>query len=440
MLKHINGSIPTSLTKLNPMLAGFSVWIFSHIIRVIENEISAYPELLLRNLINIGRTCLILRDEIFLQIIKQITDNDSIDCTIRLWKLLRACLRHFPPSDAFENYLEYFLHSQLLVKSDIESAFISSCIRFMHEGIFLFGYNKKITSHWNSSLARLKEWLYPSENGNNSLKHVTPQRKDMLPTDISFALVDPAFVPDRTYVDNSAMMGKFPASVARAFTKPVLRGSRDDWTYRYASCSSSESVCHPSDLQRKIESSGSKLVDPIDSAILKFWICGQIPSLAIMRDLRKEVAVETVFHHTLPEESAKSEGRRGILRSSTPPPFTEVQESSEKLGSLVKSFWDTIVQSCFNSDAQNSLIPAEKTTTTSRKLSTSFLSISRSEDPVDGDIFAAESSSPVDFFDNSRSKLNGSKRAESMLSMEAYRDIVMIGIDKVMKLLLDTNK
>jgi hypothetical protein len=53
-----------------------------------------------------------LRDEIFLQLMKQLRDNPSPASMERGWGLLHLCLLTFPPSDDAENYVEHFLRSR----------------------------------------------------------------------------------------------------------------------------------------------------------------------------------------------------------------------------------------------------------------------------------------------------------------------------------------
>ena len=50
-----------------------------------------------------------LRDEIYIQIMKQLTRNPGANSRHRGWELLLSCIAVFPPTDAFENYLDYFL-------------------------------------------------------------------------------------------------------------------------------------------------------------------------------------------------------------------------------------------------------------------------------------------------------------------------------------------
>merc|ERR1712032_1172403 len=52
-----------------------------------------------------------LRDEIYCQVIKQITGNRSVEGTLRGWQLMDMCLQAFAPSTEFENYLESFIRA-----------------------------------------------------------------------------------------------------------------------------------------------------------------------------------------------------------------------------------------------------------------------------------------------------------------------------------------
>eukprot|EP01134_Creolimax_fragrantissima_P007880 CFRG7880T1 len=51
-----------------------------------------------------------LRDELFVQICKQMTNNPSEDSVLRGFEMLVMLLHVFPPSPLFENYIESFLH------------------------------------------------------------------------------------------------------------------------------------------------------------------------------------------------------------------------------------------------------------------------------------------------------------------------------------------
>ena len=161
MLRYSDSAIGTSLTRLSPLLSTLAVFVFTHIVKVIDENASSVPEVLLRNMINVGRSCPIMRDEILLQLVKQLRSNPIEDSESRIWYMLRACLMHFPPSDIFENYLESFLYSCINARLDIRSHLAQHCIRNMHQAIFLYGYNNKIFSKWDSHLGAVKSWLSP---------------------------------------------------------------------------------------------------------------------------------------------------------------------------------------------------------------------------------------------------------------------------------------
>lgn len=123
--------IPTSLTNLDPLLSSLAVWMFSNDVLSIQRGTALSLETCVKNILVIGIHCPLMRDEIYLQIMKQlnvgdrkgeildskngsvldalpqfISREDSID---RLWRLFGICLTYFPPSHLLENYMERFL-------------------------------------------------------------------------------------------------------------------------------------------------------------------------------------------------------------------------------------------------------------------------------------------------------------------------------------------
>jgi myosin-7 len=71
-----------------------------------------YPQMLAREVMLKGIQMEPLRDEIFVQIIKQLTNNPNPDSVSKGWKLMEMCLKCFPPSREFENFLEIYIRQQ----------------------------------------------------------------------------------------------------------------------------------------------------------------------------------------------------------------------------------------------------------------------------------------------------------------------------------------
>jgi len=68
-----------------------------------------------------------LRDEIYIQLMKQLTNNPESQSRHRGWKLMEVCLHHFPPSDQLENFLDYFCRLASRIK----------CVKLMYSRIYL---------------------------------------------------------------------------------------------------------------------------------------------------------------------------------------------------------------------------------------------------------------------------------------------------------------
>jgi len=52
------------------------------------------------------------RDEVYCQLIKQLSDNPDPHSVRKGWTLMAFCLQTFPPTDNFVNFLEMFLQQK----------------------------------------------------------------------------------------------------------------------------------------------------------------------------------------------------------------------------------------------------------------------------------------------------------------------------------------
>ncbi len=67
-----------------------------------------------------------LRDEVFVQLMKQLTRNTNRDSVARGLVLLELCLVSFPPSEELENFVEAFLRVNEY----------KECLRALHLSLF----------------------------------------------------------------------------------------------------------------------------------------------------------------------------------------------------------------------------------------------------------------------------------------------------------------
>jgi len=113
MLHWSKETIPTSLTNIeDKLLLKDAVRNFKNILAWSGDKTVQYPVMVAREVVEKGIQCEGLRDEIYVQIIKQITNNPTPESTTQLWHLMQLCLLHFPPTPLFEHYLEAWLRDK----------------------------------------------------------------------------------------------------------------------------------------------------------------------------------------------------------------------------------------------------------------------------------------------------------------------------------------
>ena len=116
MLLHTRRPLHTCLTRMDdPRARRAALHLFKNVLGYCGDRpgTGMYPAMLAREILDTGTDMPELRDEIYVQIMKQLTDNPreplSAVASKRGWNLMALCLSTFPPSDQLENYLESFL-------------------------------------------------------------------------------------------------------------------------------------------------------------------------------------------------------------------------------------------------------------------------------------------------------------------------------------------
>jgi len=451
MLVHSDQPLPTSLTKQSPGVAALSVIMFSHYIRGIERSMYSDLRIVLRKLLQLGRAFPPIRDEMLLQIIKQVRNNSDLSASTRLWRCLHACLYHFPPSMEFESYLESFMlingfeHPQHLIYSQV-------CIRSLHQSVIRFGYHVVVGSAFEDSLEEMHRWLtcdyydplltatsqnrdsdptssvcskesvdnsavtaasaYPHSNANT--KNKLRKKASIASTTDVTRPIDPAFIViGRTLEDAMRVV-----AVRRDSMGPmVVRGSQDDWMQRFQKfCPPSSKGNAPDHRLNKQQfmaaiaasNAADCPMDRIDRDIFYFLLFGKQGTQ--VKAIVREYLTSHRLYHSSKEEASQSKVRCALLSSS----IRAVDKSSELFFSQLKPsdlslyadrFWSLIVDPLHSTLGPSPNAVADAHTPHAAIMSSATLSTVSAASITD-------------------------RTADIVISCDAYRDIVLVGMKK----------
>ena len=120
MLKWQSTLVPRSLTELEPDNSKIAVQIHKSVLGYMGDKSMAFPATLAQDILQKGLEQPQLRDEIYLQIMKQLTSNPTADSIAKGWQVMCMCVSTFPPSMEFELYLLNFMHEQKKKKVRLE--------------------------------------------------------------------------------------------------------------------------------------------------------------------------------------------------------------------------------------------------------------------------------------------------------------------------------
>ena len=102
-------TLPTSLHRFTDQsLIKTSKDMFKNIQGYMGDRPYSFTQPLVEELITVGSGVELMRDEIYVQLMKQTTQNPSAQSNQKGWELMAFCLHCFPPSDSFSNYLEIY--------------------------------------------------------------------------------------------------------------------------------------------------------------------------------------------------------------------------------------------------------------------------------------------------------------------------------------------
>lgn len=112
MLVWTKEPIPTSLTNLSQLHAKQAVKLFKNILGFMGDRSLPYVTQLAQDFIEQGLATPEIRDELYCQLIKQLTENPNPSSVAKGWQLMEYALQTFAPGDDFANYLEMVLRTR----------------------------------------------------------------------------------------------------------------------------------------------------------------------------------------------------------------------------------------------------------------------------------------------------------------------------------------
>jgi hypothetical protein len=122
-----------TLTNLDPTLTTLGLRVFRLDVLGVEGgeKARATPAEHRGEVVRLGRKIPGIVDEVFCQVLKQLTATPSEAATAALWELLAGCIRAFAPSPALENILETFLmaHDRADLADELALALLARDLR-----------------------------------------------------------------------------------------------------------------------------------------------------------------------------------------------------------------------------------------------------------------------------------------------------------------------
>ena len=101
--------IPKSLTDLNKDSNKLALQIHKDLLGYMGDKQLPFPAMLAQDILRKGYEYKPIRDEIYLLIIKQLTNNPRPESVAKGWQVMCMCVGTFPPSPEFENFLLHYI-------------------------------------------------------------------------------------------------------------------------------------------------------------------------------------------------------------------------------------------------------------------------------------------------------------------------------------------
>ena len=131
-----NEDIPKSITLQNSANSKHAIQLFKNLLGYCGDKQMPFPAMLARDILKVGFEKKELRDEIYMQLIKQTHNNGRVESYVKVWQLMSMCTTTFPPSYDFEHFLTHFLLNKCDNGDDISKSYAKYCLRTLDSILF----------------------------------------------------------------------------------------------------------------------------------------------------------------------------------------------------------------------------------------------------------------------------------------------------------------
>ncbi|XP_065112555.1 rho GTPase-activating protein 39 isoform X1 [Paramisgurnus dabryanus] len=131
-----------------------------------------------------GWSCQGLRDELYIQLCRQTTENFRYDSLQRGWELMAICLAFFPPTPRFHNYLEGYIYRHMDPLNDTKGVAISSYAKYCYRKLqkaALTGAKKGLNKPSLEEIAHARNAIFRPSMFGSSLEEVMAMQKERYP-------------------------------------------------------------------------------------------------------------------------------------------------------------------------------------------------------------------------------------------------------------------
>ncbi|XP_054151321.1 rho GTPase-activating protein 39, partial [Melozone crissalis] len=125
-----------------------------------------------------------LRDELYIQLCRQTTENFRYESLARGWELMAICLAFFPPTPKFHSYLEGYIYRHMDPVNDTKGVAISTYARYCYSKLqkaALTGAKKGLKKPTLEEIRHARNAIFSPSMFGSSLQEIVAMQRDRYP-------------------------------------------------------------------------------------------------------------------------------------------------------------------------------------------------------------------------------------------------------------------